>query len=170
MQRFSQKITACSLVLLFAIPLLYTVVLTVQQKVIQINSRLKLQSATTINITISKKEVSWVKKGKEVLINGKYFDVSRCQDIGDHYVLTGYYDKKEDKLVARIKKVFLQQSHAENPVNQVVLKFLFFPIFYNHVSFSVDCWPQMTSSCSRFFAERIPDAPAFSLLHPPQFA
>ena len=88
--------------MLLTIPLLFTIINLLQQKAIQINSRLQLCIKKNETITLNKEKVYWLKKGKEVLIDGHFFDVKSFKMEGDMVLLTGYFDQKEDQLVPHI--------------------------------------------------------------------
>jgi hypothetical protein len=163
-----KKIPALGLVLLLAIPLLFSVITIVRQKVLQINSRLRFDTEKTETISISKQNINWVKKGKEVLIDGKYFDVKSFKTEGDIIALTGYYDHKEDKLVNHIKKIFQQNKDSNFPVDQTASKFLFFPIYSNHTEiYYLLCWHAISNQFFSF-AEKLPPAPNLPITQPPE--
>jgi hypothetical protein len=82
-----KKIAAFGLVLLLAIPLIFSVTLIVRQKLLQVNSRLKFDKEIIVTISVPEKNINCVKKGKEILIDWKYFDVKYfIQDV-DHVLL-----------------------------------------------------------------------------------
>ncbi len=163
-----KKITALGLVLLLAIPLLFSVIIIVKQKVLQINSRLRFGIEKLETISVSEKNINWIKKEKEVLINKMLFDVKSFKVEGENIVLTGYYDHKEDKLVNHLKKIFQQKKDSNSPVNQIAVTFLFFPIFSNHAEITCQMtWHAISKSCY-FFTDMLPSAPVVPITQPPQ--
>lgn len=163
-----KKITAFLLVLLLAIPLIFSVVLTVQQKVLQVSSRFKFDKEIIQTISVHKKDINWVKKGKEILIDGKYFDVKSFKTRGDDLLLTGYYDHKEDNLVGKIKRLFQQKDKSESPVNQTAVKFIFFPAFTNHAEISYETKWHFVAIQYYSFDETLPPAPCLDFTQPPK--
>lgn len=123
-----KKISAAVLILLLAIPLLYSVVFTVQQKLWQISSRLKFDTEIVQTLSLSKADIHWVKKNKEALIDGKYFDVKSHRISGNRILLTGYFDHKEDKLVRIFQKIFQKKAPTESTTGNPGPK-LFFPLY-----------------------------------------
>lgn len=163
-----KKISALGLVLLLAIPLLFSVITLVQQKILQINNRLRFDTEKTETISVSKQNINWVKKGKEVLIDGKYFDVKSFRTEGDIIALTGYYDHKEDKLVNHIKKIFQQNKDSNFPIDLMASKFLFFPIYSNNTEINYLLSWHAISNQFYSFAEKLPPAPNMPITQPPK--
>ncbi len=163
-----KKITALGLVLLLAIPLLFSVIIIVKQKVLQINSRLSFGTEKLETISVSKKNINWVKKGKEILINKMLFDVKSYKAEGENILLTGYYDHKEVKLVNHLNKIFQQKKDSNSPINQIAVKFLFFPIFNNHTEIICQMTWHVISDSHYSFADMLPSAPGLPITQPPQ--
>lgn len=168
MYSIRKKIIALGLVLLFAIPLMFSVIILLQQKAVQIKSYAKFKTEKVETISVLKHNLVWVKKGKEVIIDGKYFDVKSFNIAGDKVLLTGYYDHKEDKLVNQIKKIFQQKNEKENPINFSTVKSPFFPVYSNHSVITIpDICNSIQNKCYPS-SEKTPEAPVFSITHPPQ--
>ena len=56
-------------------------------------------------ITLAKNDVYWLKDGKEIIINGRMFDVKSFQHAGDDKIsFTGLYDDEETALVNKVKE------------------------------------------------------------------
>lgn len=168
MQSIKNKITAIGLVFLLAIPLIFSIIILLQQKTIQINSRLQFSIKKNETISINKKTINWLTKGKEVLIDGHFFDVRSFKTEGDIIILTGHFDHQEDKLVNHIKQIFQQKKDADSPINQTVVKFLFFPIFSNSVEISAETNWHYISNQYPFFIEPLPLSPDRCFIQPPQ--
>lgn len=168
MRSIKNKITAVGLVLLLTIPLLFTIINLLQQKAIQINSRLQLSIKKNETITLNKEKVYWLKKGKEVLIDGHFFDVKAFKIEGDMVLLTGYFDQKEDQLVNQIRHIFKQKKDADSPLNQSAAQFLFFPIFSHAVAISAETSWHFKTTQYPFFIEALPISPGMCFIHPPQ--
>lgn len=163
-----KKITAFGLVLLLAMPLLFSAIFLVRLKVLQSTSHIRFVKEITQTISVPQKNVIWVKKGKEIQINGKYFDVKSMKTEGDHVLLTGHYDHKEDKLVNGIRKIFQQNKESDSPLNQTVVKFLFFPTYCNHAEISCGINCHFISTQYYSFDELLPAPPCLSFTQPPK--
>lgn len=160
-------ITALALMLLLAIPICLSVLFLVKQKVLQSTIQARFGKELIQTITISKKNLTWVKKEKEIIVEGKYFDVMNYTTSGDDVVLTGFYDNKEDKLVKEIKKLIRQKKATNSSANQLVINFLSPIIYFNQTEITYNPTWQFISSQYHLFDERLTAAPIAVLLHPP---
>ncbi len=163
-----KRIAAFGLVLLLTIPLVLSVVFIVKQKMLQHNIQARFGKELIQTITVSKKKLTWVKKEKEIIVEGKYFDVMHYRTSGDDVVLTGFYDTKEDKLVKEIKKLIRQKKATNNSANQLAVNFLFPIIHLSQAEISCNSNWHFISSQYYSFDEDLPAAPIATLTHPPQ--
>ena len=76
-------------------------------------------------LTLSNADVKWVKKNKEILVEGKYFDVKHFKIKGNQIVVTGFYDTKENALSKEIAGVFKTNEHQKQLLSQVVFLMFF---------------------------------------------
>jgi hypothetical protein len=128
----------------------------------------RFSTETLQTITIAKENLHWVKKGKEIIIDGKYFDVKSYTTDGDKIMLTGFYDNPEDKLVTHIKNLVEQKNGADSPINQAAVKYFFFPIFTNQSDIDFEQHWKLTASAFYSFAEDIPETNITSFSPPPE--
>ena len=133
MRSFKRQTTALGLLLLAALPVLISVGFSVKQSIIHRQREKRFEQEILQTITVSSKEVIWLKAGKEILHDGKMFDVKSFKNNGTNLELTGFYDQKEDKLVKEIKGFVQQKEDSGSKANYLVVKFLFSPK-YNDVS------------------------------------
>ena len=163
-----KRITAFALMLLLTIPICLSVLFLVKQKVLQSTIQARFGKELIQTITISKKNLTWVKKEKEIIVEGKYFDVMNYTTSGDDVVLTGFYDNKEDKLVKEIKKLIRQKKATNSSANQLVINFLSPIIYFSQIEITYNSnWHFITSQYPSF-DEMLPVAPCLSFTHPPQ--
>lgn len=127
MRSVKKQTTALTLLMLTALPLFFAAGIFIKQTVLQQQIRQRFETETLQTINISATDIVWVKPGKEILNNGKLFDVKSFKTLGIIVELTGFYDHKEDKLVNQIKRLIEKKEDSSNPVNQLVVKFLFYP-------------------------------------------
>ena len=161
-------ITALGLILLLTIPICLSVVFIVKQKVLQTNIQSRFGKELIQTITVTKKNIVWVKKEKEIIIEGKYFDVMYYNISGDDVVLTGFYDNKEDKLVKEIKKLIRQKKATNSSANQLAINFLFSILYFSQTEITYNSTWHSISNQYHLFDERLAAAPIAALLHPPQ--
>ena len=168
MGKLYKKIIAFGLTLLLSIPMLFSLVDLVNQKILQSTRNERFGTETLQTITMAKENLLWVKNGKEVIIDGKYFDVKSYTTDGDKIMLTGFYDNPEDKLVTHIKNLVQQKNGTDSPINQTAVKYFFFPIFTNQSNMDFEQHWKLTGHTFYSFTENISetDIPSFSL--PPE--
>jgi len=65
-------------------------------------------------LKIEASSLEWVKPNKEVLVNGRYFDVKQVTYQNGQALLTGYFDEKEDLMEA----IFGLQKNKQNTTTQ----------------------------------------------------
>lgn len=133
MASFKKQTTAIALMLLTALPVFISVNMFVRQSIIQEQREERFNQEKLQTITISSAEIIWLKAGKEILHDGKLFDVKSFKNNGTNLELTGFYDQKEDKLVKEIKGFVQQKEDSDRKADYLVVKFLFSPK-YNEVS------------------------------------
>ena len=93
------KKTGILLLLVFAaIPLFYALGFRVQQLAIHQKMKKRLESQFLHSITIAEKDIYWIEKGKEILINGMMFDIRSSTFEKGYYSFTGLYDNEDQAL------------------------------------------------------------------------
>lgn len=133
MRPAKKQIMTLILLLLTAFPLFLSVGLVIKQKIIQFHREERFESEFLQTITVSAEKIFWIKPGKEILANGKLFDVESFKISGSTITLTGFFDGKEEKLVKDIGDINQQKKDSKSPLNHLAIKFLFYPK-YNHVN------------------------------------
>lgn len=118
------QITALGLLFLLALPLCISVSIYIKQALLQHQRRERFENEHLQTINIPTESINWVEEGKEILINGKLFDVKEFDTNGKHTILTGFFDTKEDELVGGIKIMNERKSESNNPIAQFVVKFV----------------------------------------------
>ncbi len=65
----------------------------------------ELESKMLHSITLNSNAIHWVKKGKEIVVDGRYFDVkSIVYTINGTAIVTGLFDEEETALVQELQK------------------------------------------------------------------
>lgn len=83
--------------------------------------RMEKESLQTLQL--KKGELVWFKKNKELLIDGKLFDVKSIRFENEMAIIKGLYDNKEDELVYYIR------NHQNKKNDEPVLKLSHIPLF-----------------------------------------
>lgn len=101
--------------LLVMLPFLYAVssVIVLQVNKWEMKEQLEQQSLQTITLT-SADTYYWEEEGKEIRINGDMFDVSSYTMQGNNLVVTGLFDRDEDKLNDQVAEFFIKQNQNKN--------------------------------------------------------
>lgn len=104
----------------FIIPTLFLASFLVQQKWIawEMTEKLEHQQLHTLQIPVQ--QLHWVKEGKEVLIDGKLFDIKSILTRGNLIQVTGLFDEEETKLVQQIQRQ-LQHNQSGRQLQTSIL-------------------------------------------------
>jgi hypothetical protein len=162
-----RKIVAAFVLLLLATPLFFSISVLIKQQIAQSQRNEKFKKEILQTITVSTTAVYWVKPEKEILYDGKLFDVKSYIKKGTTISLTGFFDHKEDKLVQQIVKLALQKNKSGSPFNQPAIELLFFPTYISQHEISSEINWKFVSQQYHQFDEMIPLAPSRLPTHPP---
>lgn len=117
------------LLLLAAMPLVYTLFMGIPQKTIQQKMKRRLETQFLHSISVPENEIQWIKDGKEIWVNGRMFDIKSSALRNGVYVFSGLYDEEETALLEQIQKD--QQNNNTNS-KQLVQLFQLLQSFYNN--------------------------------------
>ncbi|MBL0181475.1 MAG: hypothetical protein IPP96_03905 [Chitinophagaceae bacterium] len=165
MNLFFRKISAVGLVLLIAMPLVFTIGILVKQKIIQFHRRERLETEQLQTITVAAENIRWVKKGKEILVAGKLFDIKHFEKKNSQVTLTGFFDKEEEDLFDQLNKM-AKDKNRPSPLTTVI-SFLLTPYYNEPVSGYCQINWQPHSKEYFSYAEKIPSFPVSDITHPP---
>ena len=104
MKPFLKKITGFFLLLIGAMPFLFTLFFLVKQQIIHHEMKEKLEREFLHTITVPKDKVNWVKYSKEIRIDSKLFDVNSFSEKNGIYFFTGLFDTEETALNDLLEK------------------------------------------------------------------
>ena len=133
-----KNILAFSMLLLVVAPLIFFIGFLVKREIVYHEMMEKLESASLHTSTIQLADINWTKKNKEVMIDGKLFDVKYAEIIDNKIRLTGLFDDEETKLEKDFANTFHSNQNRATPINQLKLKFIFNLYFKDdHSSYSL---------------------------------
>lgn len=115
----SQKnklLSVISLLALVMIPVFIAVFFLAQQSFIRYEMKEKLEQEALQTFTVLEKNVTWIEKGKELIVDGRLFDVKSFKTKGEYVEVTGLFDEMESAL--QHKLIFLQNPLNENKQKQ----------------------------------------------------
>jgi len=106
------------LYLLFAaiIPFAFILFFQIKQQVVHHKMKESLEQELLQIISIPEKKVQWIKAGKEILVEGKMFDIKSFYKENGQYVFTGLYDHEETALVNLLKENWKKNNESGNRI------------------------------------------------------
>jgi hypothetical protein len=160
-----KKITILFFILPGIVPLLFIIFTLIKQQAIHRKMEQQLESKMLHTITLAESDIHWLKEGKEILINGRMFDVKTFKNIGiGKVVITGLFDEEETLLVNQVKKQ--HQNDTDNGTKSLAQFFQLLQITHHNTSEEIFI-PYF--SCSNYFPgdESRPTSPFVTILTPP---
>lgn len=125
----TKRTTTYLLLLLAAMPLVYTLFIGIPQQAIRHRMKVNLETRLLHTIMVSENDIHWIRDGKEILDNGRMFDIKSSHLLNGVYVFSGLYDNEETALMEQIQKD--QQNNTTNS-KQLVQLFQLLQSFYNN--------------------------------------
>jgi hypothetical protein len=165
-----KKILAFSMLLMVAVPLFFFIGFVVKERMIKNEMRENLESLSLKTITINEADVQWL-DDKEVVINGNLFDVKSYTVADGKITLTGLFDTDEVKLHNQLQNFVQQKDDSNTPLNQLVFKFFFTPLYINSSAASYENTIQILSHQYLPFIENsLPENYLYKSAPPPKFS
>lgn len=124
MGRRKRNIAALLLLAVITVPVFFSVIFVYEQAAIKEKSRSVLKNAALTTVTAPAAAVTWIEKGEEAVINGRFFDVSSFKIKDGVITLTGLYDVAEDELMDDLKQSNVLQNEKSSPYTALVIKFV----------------------------------------------
>ena len=132
-----KKIVAGAMLLLVSVPLFFTVVFLLKQHLVQYRMFEKIEQGCVSTYSFSTGDLQWLKKGKELLIKGKLFDVKTYTITDDFITVTGLFDEEEELLNTNFLKLANSKNDPPSPLQLLLLKSFFSPAFTNSTDHTV---------------------------------
>lgn len=112
MKKLKKILPASLLLLITSIPFSFTAYFFAKQKMIQHEMKEKLEQSSLHTISVPENEIHWMKTGKEILVDGKMFDVKSYSVNNGFYFLKGLFDDDETILVKQIENSTRQNNES----------------------------------------------------------
>lgn len=119
----SQILRATSLLGALIMPLLVLVISLLYQEWNRWEMTEKMEHAQLIEVAIPTTSVHWIKKGKELLIEGKLFDIKTVTEKNGYSYFKGLYDEVETAIIAQIRQQMNNEQGAKS-ARQTLLCYL----------------------------------------------
>jgi hypothetical protein len=126
-----KKILVFLMLFIVAMPVLFSITSIVKERMIKNKMRARLETSLLKTITLNEADVQWVEENEEVSINGNLFDVKTYHIADGKITLTGLFDIDEIKLKNQLENLMHQKERSDTPLNQLVVKLLFSPLYIN---------------------------------------
>ena len=163
-----RKITGIFLLLLVAAPLFFSIGFIIKQKNIQAEMKQQLKTALLQTVVVPARDVKWIKKGKEILVNGQMFDVKTSVKSGGNIVFTGLYDKDEQKLHENLKGFMHSKNKQSAPLNELLAKFFSTTVTITAIDYNTAAdWKHIVAKYY-YPSEKIPFSYGISIYQPPR--
>jgi hypothetical protein len=91
----------------------------------------KLETAALKTIEIDNISFVWVKKGKEIVVNNKLFDIKTFTEKDGTTIFTGLYDSDETEIKKVLNNITQNETDKNNPTKLSLLKLAFSPMIKN---------------------------------------
>jgi hypothetical protein len=156
---FKKKILAFAMLLLAAAPLFFILGHLVKRELAYHQMMEKLENNSLHTISIPLTDINWIKKNKEVMVDGKLFDVKSWEIIDGQAKLVGLFDDEETKLEKEFNSTMQQNNNQQAPINQLALKFIFNFLFINKQALLT---PLLLQNCKPVYLVYNEDAVALS--------
>jgi hypothetical protein len=116
----NKKMISFFLLLLGSSPWLFIIVSFVKEQHIQHEMEERLEKELLQTIVVAEDDIHWVKKGKEIWVNGKMFDIKSTESKNGIFFFSGLYDEEETHLKKKMEEGWKKNS----PVNNSLARFL----------------------------------------------
>jgi hypothetical protein len=167
-EQIFKKTVAAALLLIAAAPLLMSIMFIAQQQRIHFEMD-RHENEKNISITVPASNIQWIRKGKELIANGRMMDVKSISIKNGMATITGHYDEKEEKLLAGFSKNNIEKKSPYSAGSSSA-KFIFLPLFYLYRT--VDDAKQSKAAIKvhrSYSTEKIINAPSETETPPPRF-
>ena len=111
----NKKIIPSFFIIIILCPVVIFYSLSIYQKVVQHQMEEKMEQTCLQTIVVKNGTFEWIKIGKEILVNGKMFDVKSYSDKGDEIVFQGLYDDDEKKILNEINDLVNNKKNSSLP-------------------------------------------------------
>ena len=119
-----KKIAAILLLLSGCVPLLFIIFFHIQQQRIHHKMEEAIEEHVLYSINVAEKKVHWIEKGKEIIIDGRMFDIKTLKFKDGVYTFTGLFDDEETLLVKQLEEKHKGGSVSDNKMMTLLFQWL----------------------------------------------
>lgn len=156
------------LLLAVAVPLFFSAGFFIQQQVVRHQMKQELNEKLLQTVSLPADKAVWLNEKKELIIDGRLFDVASWQISNNELTATGLFDEDEDKLNKKLQQLIGQNNDSPSPLNELMADFFSLPFYSEAFDFTTGSHWLYVSEVKYNYAESIPAAPSLSDLYPPK--
>ncbi len=158
-----KKIIIFHLLALTIMPVFFSFYFTIHQDIIRHQMEERLENTFLQIIQIKKADLVWVKKGKEIRVGNRLFDIKSINEKNGVCEIKGLYDADEDLLHEKLNKT---QRNTKQQSQQLVIDFFFQLYTSSEMNLNEVLAVGISTKYSNYFEILLP-SPASELLSPP---
>lgn len=163
-----KQLTGYVMVLVLAAPLLFSIVFLLKQRSVQMDMRDKLEKISLQTISVEANRIVWIKQDKEIMIDGKLFDIKSAEIKGNTIVFRGLFDKDEDAIKNKLTTLAGQNHKDSQSQKASLLLLLLSPLYNKEETTSFAFIKYSINKKFPSYTEGIPMAPMYTILRPPK--
>lgn len=110
MNRYKKNTAAFIFIITISVPFIFSAFVFLKTLSIQHEMSRKLDAETLQTITIPVTAFIWDLDEKEILVNGKMFDIKSITKENEHYVITGLYDLDQTDLQNKAQCISIKKT------------------------------------------------------------
>lgn len=114
MKTAPKKIISLFFILPGFAPLLFIIIFSLKQQAIRHRMKERMENQSLHGITLADNEIHWLKEEKEILVNGKLFDIKSISQNNGLTTFYGLYDEEETLLKTVFETNCKKKMTAEN--------------------------------------------------------
>jgi hypothetical protein len=111
-RKILKNIAIAMALLALLLPLLYVVDFAVEKTLHRLEVRRQVRQASMQTLVLDAAQIRWVEKGREILVQGEYFDVEEIRYENGKAFITGFFDHRETNMHRAFSA---KQNATKNP-------------------------------------------------------
>ena len=107
------KILSLFFILLGMLPLIFSLTVIVRKQQVLHRMKERMEKSLLHTIILEQDKVVWMKPGKEILVDGKMFDIKKTEETNGKIVFHGLYDEDETALKENVDNSMEKQRSSQ---------------------------------------------------------
>ena len=119
MMNFKRKLLTSAMLVLIMMPAIYCIYFQVNQQLIRWRMWAMVEENATDIVVIHPSKLYWMKKDREIFVNGMMFDVKSIEKTGDSLRITGEYDYEESGLYEKLESLHEEDNDQKREATRI---------------------------------------------------